>query len=48
MTRNFRTQAASLGLAAAVTLATLMALNGLAGNGPTAAQMVKAAAAQPA
>ena len=50
MNRPFRIQAASLSLAALVTLATLVGLNGLAspthGNG--AEQMVKAAATQPA
>jgi negative regulator of sigma E activity len=48
MTRNLRTQAASLSLAAVMTLATLMGLNALASQPADAAQMATTTAAQPA
>ena len=48
MTRSLRTQAASLGLAAVFTLATLMGLHALAGQPADSAQMATTAATQTA
>lgn len=48
MTRSLRTQAASLSLAAVMTLATLMGLHALSDQPTVAAQMATTAGAQPA
>lgn len=48
MTRSLRTQAASLSLAAVVTLATLMGLHALASHPADSAQLATTAATQPA